>query len=310
MRAEEKNLKRANKDLGLDKILDENLQISRKSKTNKKVKVKKRYTSSSKQPNYLRPIHRDVHVPLPTTPPKETKKRNKGKMVNGKKKTREQIEDEEYVQDILQKTSHVMHANVNQYGLKEPKNNKFKVPHLLTDDRAEEYKKHHYVSKTQSVPIFKFTNKDEETKISKIKKSSKKSKIQESIELAKALTTKLIKEPFLDFEKDLEIGDNFTIESILKDDDLIKWNNLKDEDDREDFKESHLKQLEKKFQYCHKDLVKKRSTKLINEPSLISLESIIQNHPSLKFLDHDLILSILKDRDINVFKEKKPIITK
>ena len=141
-------------------------------------------------------------------------------------------------------------------------------------------------------------------------KKSKKGKNKKSTALTKAITEPPKKEPFLDVDKDLEIGDNFSIEALLKGDELTQWNDSKDVDDHEDLTESNLKKLEKKFQYCHKDLLKKRHTNLINEPSLISLETIVQNHPALKFLDHDLVVSILKHRDIEKFKIKKQIITK
>ena len=112
--------------------------------------------------------------------------------------------------------------------------------------------------------------------------------------MIKAATEPVKPEPFLDFEKDLEINDNLIIESILTADQLKEWRALKDEDDREDISEAQLKKMEKKFQYCAKDLNKKKSTKLMNEPSLISLETIVQNHPCLKFLEHSLVIDILK----------------
>ena len=43
------------------------------------------------------------------------------------------------------------------------------------------------------------------------------------------------KEPFLDFEKDLDISDNLIIESYLTEPQIKQWKELKDVEDDEDF---------------------------------------------------------------------------
>jgi len=46
---------------------------------------------------------------------------------------------------------------------------------------------------------------------------------------------------FLDFDKDIEIGDNFAIERVLDPEQLARWKELTDEDDAEDLSEDNLK---------------------------------------------------------------------
>jgi hypothetical protein len=94
------------------------------------------------------------------------------------------------------------------------------------------------------------------------------------------------------------------IERELTKDELATWNDLKDDDDKEDLNEGNLKKIEKKFEYCHRDLSRKKGSAIMKEESLISLETIAQNHPSLKFLNHTLIAEILKKREIETFKIK------
>lgn len=43
------------------------------------------------------------------------------------------------------------------------------------------------------------------------------------------------KEPFLDFEKDIDLGDNLILESYMNKKQLEEWKELKDEDDYDDF---------------------------------------------------------------------------
>jgi hypothetical protein len=151
-------------------------------------------------------------------------------------------------------------------------------------------------------------NKSEETNVEP-KKGKKKSSKKEEIEEVKAVPKP---DPFLDFDKDLEIGDNMMIERILTNDQLEKWNSLKDEDDKEDLTESNLKKLENKFLYCHKDIQKKisRGINFVKEHSLISYETIAKDHPVLKYLNHEAVVDVLKGRDIENFHMKKYVINK
>lgn len=55
------------------------------------------------------------------------------------------------------------------------------------------------------------------------------------------------KEPYLDFEKDIEIGDNYVIESHLEGKKLEEWQKLKDDEDADDFEDGNIKVIEKKF---------------------------------------------------------------
>ena len=118
------------------------------------------------------------------------------------------------------------------------------------------------------------------------------------------------KEPFLDFDKDIEIGDTRTIERMLTKDQLMRWNQLKDDDDTDDLAESNLKQIAKKFIFCNRDIEKKkaRGPVLVREHSLISFETIAKDHPALKYLDQQQVIEILRNRDIEVHKMKKQIL--
>lgn len=83
---------------------------------------------------------------------------------------------------------------------------------------------------------------------------------------------------------------------MLKGEQLKKWNDLKDEDDKEDLSEENLKNLERKFTFCHKDIEKKKARKTdgLIDKNLISFETIAKDHPALKFLDTNLLVDIMK----------------
>ncbi|CAI2364595.1 unnamed protein product [Moneuplotes crassus] len=303
---------------------DEDL-IQRRPKKKTKKSTRKKNIISSDKPHYLQPINRDTHITTVMTPPEQEEKKIRKKKKDKKKKTQEQIERDDFVEAFLEKNSHVMHVKTQEYGLKSKKG-KFKEFNLMTDERAIEHEKHEKQKKSlnKSMPLDlkrKFTqeekkektkakDKDKTVNIKEETKNPKKSKKTKNLDMAKAATVPTKPEPFLDFEKDLEIGDNFIIESELTKEQLAEWNSLKDPDDAEDLSENELKKIEKKFQYCYKDLNKKKATKLMEEPSLISIEAIVQNHPALKFLCHDQVVNILKERDIESIRMKKQVIPK
>lgn len=160
----------------------------------------------------------------------------------------------------------------------------------------------------------KFSNKNEEIKEEPIsnenfKAEEKKTSKKEDKKNAK-IPASPKKEPFLDFDKDIEIGDNRTIERVLTKEQLVRWNQLKDDDDTDDLGESNLKQIARKFIFCNRDIEKKkaRGPVLVREHSLISFETIAKDHPALKYLDQQQVVDILRNRDIEVHKIKKQIL--
>lgn len=213
-----------------------------------------------------------------------------------------------------------MHVDKEEYHRSIDK--KYGYPHLKTDERAKLTSGDSVTKKSKSSPMSKpfyslleiqknnlsmvAKAKSEETKADG-KKGKKKGDKKEEKEEVKAIPKP---EPFLDFDKDIEIGDNMMIERILTNEQLEKWNSLKDDDDREDLTESNLKKLEKKFLYCHKDIQKKisRGINFVKEHSLISYETIAKDHPVLKFLNQEAVVDVLKGRDIDTFHMKKYVV--
>jgi len=133
------------------------MMLNRKSKNNIKKKQKTRkFNKSINEAHYLRPIEHHEHAMPAMTPPSKKDKKGKRFLHEKKKKTKEQKERDEYVEAILAKTSHVMHANSQSYGLKDK--NKFHEFNLSTNDRAKDHEKQikeQNKHKNKSIPISK-----------------------------------------------------------------------------------------------------------------------------------------------------------
>jgi hypothetical protein len=143
-----------NKSQAMSEALND-IMLSRKIKdvdSKKKSSTKPRYKPKAKAgtvPHYAQPINKEAS-PLPFIA-KEKKKSERGQR---KKKTQEQMERDEYVEELLSKNSLVMHVDPKEFA----KKNKYRLPSLRTDKRAENGKNSATAmsAKSKSSPMSKY----------------------------------------------------------------------------------------------------------------------------------------------------------